>query len=263
MFRRIFGQRATPASERARQSAAADPRPERNDAVSAGEVLREAMLAHYKTDRGVQVETVISALGAVCGQMAQSIACIMFARKEKLAEAFPDPPNLVTAKNGAYFIFHELANQLLVGGGAERRGPFQVIDSMARAAGMEIGPELLPIFAHTAKSVGGEPFPALTIPKDKWPAEPMAQAIHVWWPAVTSLPGLKNSHSVHQLLGTAVAAGNLIQMAKGVASADVCVQLFMETAVASSKVTGLSEAQGLDWAAALKTVVRRAPSFWA
>ncbi len=197
--------------------------------IGGKEVLHRLMSA-FKNERGVHVESVLSALGALAGY-----ACQADLRARALAAGQPEKAVFMvveTAKGQRYF-FGDALNRLLV------EEPISVW-GLAAGAAQHLGcsplPDVQEMFAHVAKTVGEADFGVPRIPEDHRPSDLPAGYLKTLWPAL--LPVLKTfckSPAEWPLL-YASAIQNLMEMAKDVLGPELALRIVMESAIPMSKV---------------------------
>lgn len=85
-------------------------------ASQAGEIIAKFVKAGYQDERGIHVESVLSALAALSGYAAQIAAVRMIRDGDPAAKQFPQL-NEVKTKDGQTFLVCELANQFVAAAG--------------------------------------------------------------------------------------------------------------------------------------------------
>jgi hypothetical protein len=225
--------------------------------------LRESLLTWLKTERGVHVETLLVAIGAIAGCAAQAAAWLRLAKRDfpLSAEATTSSEAYstylrssglmltVTTKSGETFYFGDLINAYLVHEPALQY-PYPLWGIIAGAelsSGLNLAdlPDASAMFGHIAETLGGADFGVPTTGREHQPQVPERRLLNLLWPrakwilSYTDGPGPAKGHSVapeHWPLITALVANQLVQRTKGVLDTGIGFRLVMESAIAMSKV---------------------------
>lgn len=253
MFRKLFGggpkvptqppTRAEPAFARPSANAGTAPREGTGKrAGEAGEIIAKFVKAGYQNERGIHVESVLSALASLSGYAAQVAAVRMIRDGDPAAKQFPQL-NEVKTKDGQTFLISELANQFVAAaGGPDKLTVLTLVANMGMRAGGKQLPDMLAIMKRNAAHLGSPNYPPLSVPPDHFPKENALVALRQWWPIVVkvfSADELRDIHPLFWMLALANETGKLIEDGKDILHPDVAMMLAMETAVATSKVTGI------------------------
>jgi hypothetical protein len=141
-----------------------------------------------KTERGVHVETLLTAVGALVGFAAQHAIWESIIKPGKL----PAEAALVHAqtKDGVTYYFGDLLNSYLVPQRVQYAPPDNltlyafVAGAVVQAGKRQIdNTELGEIFAHTARTIGGPDFGIPRLPADHHPHLMPREALNKLWPA--------------------------------------------------------------------------------
>jgi hypothetical protein len=258
MFKKLFGAKNSPGVARpadrkepmpgppgpgGAQSTAAPSHPDRGTlAIQAGEIIGKFMMAGYQDERGIHLESILSATAALAGYSAQQAALAMIKDGTPEARQFPQLHE-ITTKSGQVFLVSELANQFVAsGGGPERLTVLALVADAAFKAGAKRVPDMMGIMERNAKFFGSDNYPPLTVPPQHFPRENAFVALQRWWPVVVkvfSVDGLHDLHPLYHMFALSGEVGRLIELGKETLNPEIAMLLAMETAVAMSKVTGI------------------------
>ena len=208
--------------------------------------LRNNLLHRLATQRGVHIESMLTAVGALAGFAAQNAALVsvdeIARRHGKVASG---SLAIVRPKSGGVFIMGELPNTYLY----EDEGDFPLWTFLARASGLR--PAQLPVQRELARQVAetiGEPsFGLLHCPDDHRPSHQPIEFLKLLWSWTEDLlrmpppsgmppdaePPLKE---VWWPVIIATVAGQLIEMSKAMLDPALGCALAMEAAIITSKV---------------------------
>lgn len=239
MFRKLFGKDKAPAPEpespelRALKEVIARERP--GDPLIGAKVgadkVQNWVMGAVETERGVHVESLFVALGALAG-----FACQTSARHRLQDGAHPDwgtPWAEVGGADGRTYHFGDAINHDLL------EGPMSLF---AVAAGIiphisdRPVPDMVPIVRHVAETVGGGQFGVIRFPEGTAAGDtPLNYLIHFWHvvPEIAYPLGI-DEREWPSLFG--IAAQNSLSMAREVIAPTVGLTLFMESAIAMAKV---------------------------
>ena len=253
MFRKLFGggpkepaqpsARTEPAFAGPAANAGTAPREGTGKrAGAAGEIIAKFVKAGCQDERGIHVESVLSALAALSGYAAQVAAIRMIRDGDPAAKQFPQL-NEVKTKDGQTFLVCELANQFVAAaGGPDKLTVLTLVANTGIRAGGKHLPDMLAIMKRNAAHLGSPNYPPLSVPPNHFPKENALVALRQWWPVVIKVFSVEETRDIHPLfwmLALANETGKLIEEGKDILYPDVAMMLAMETAVAMSKVTGI------------------------
>jgi hypothetical protein len=211
-------------------------------ATQAAELIKKLMMAAYTDERGVHLETILSAVSALAGYAGQRAALAMIEAGTAEAKQFPQIHEIST-KNGQTFLVSELVNQLVASaGGPDRLTVFTLVANGGLRAGGKRLPEMGEIMRRNAEAIGSSNYPPLTVPQQHFPRENAITALRRWWPVVVkvfSVKELRSLHPIYHMFALGHIAMQVIESGKDVINPEIAVNLAMETAVAASKVTGI------------------------
>jgi hypothetical protein len=211
-------------------------------ANQAGEIITKFVVSGCQDERGIHLESALSAMASLVGYAAQTAAIRLIQEKRPEAEQFQQVRE-VKSKSGEVFLLSELANQLVTStGGPDRLTVSTLIANMGMRVGGKRVPDMVDIMQRNAASIGGQNYPPLSVPSRNFPRENALVALKRWWPVVVkvfSVEELRDIHPLYWMFCLSNETGKLIEQGKDVLDADIAMVLVMETAVAMSKVTGI------------------------
>jgi hypothetical protein len=207
--------------------------------------LREALLAWFRTDRGVHAETLMVAVGALAGFAAQNAA---FRSIGPPGTPIPKDAIALAEANGQKYYFGDRINRYLLQQSDDYRYPLW---AFVAAAALQAGtpeselPDLVDMFRHIATTVGTESFGIPRAPAGIVPHMTPRQALDRLWPHAKAVlgstegPGPLRGRSVPEAdwpLVVALVARQFVLMAKDTLAPRTSLILIMESAIAMSKV---------------------------
>jgi hypothetical protein len=195
----------------------------------AGKVLLERLLALMKDERGVHVESLATALGALAGRSCQMAAL------QGLNSGEPEYRGLslvsVEGANGDEYFFGDAINRPLA------ESPYSLWGLVAGAAhqqGAQL-PDLNELFANSANSVGGENFGVPRFAPGTRAADTPRNYLALWNPL---FPVMQESAPRPQQwpIAYGIAVQNLFAMTNGQFDLGVLTRVVMDSAIAMSKL---------------------------
>lgn len=239
MFRKLFGKDKAPDPEpespelRALKDVIARERP--NDPLIGPKVgadkIQNWVMGAVETERGVHVESLFVALGALAG-----FACQMSARRLLQDGGHPDfgtPWAEVGGADGRTYHFGDAINYELL---EAPMSLFAVSAGIIAKISEQPVPDMVPIVRHVAETVGGGAFGTIRFPEGTAAGDtPINYLIHFWHvvPEIAYPLGI-DEREWPTLFG--IAAQNCLSMAREVIAPTVALTLFMESAIAMAKV---------------------------
>ena len=202
-----------------------------------GKEVLERLLRVMKDDKGVHVESLFCALGALAGY-----ACQASLRGQAIVRGVdPNAPfNVVQTEDGGTYFFGDLLNGALA---EERLSVWTLAAGAAQHHGATSLPDINEIFKRTASAVGTAQFGVpRAIPGHAAGALPAAYLRNLW-PALLPIVKKLAGDPVLWPLVYAFAIQEAIAMAKGTLDLHTALTLVMEAAIPMSKVE-LSALQG-------------------
>ncbi len=193
--------------------------------------LVQRLLVIMKTEKGVHIESLLSALGSVAGYSCQTSVREEFVKNNKLQEN--DVFTLVTDKDGKTYYFGDLLNKPLA---ESQYSVWGLVAGAAQELNIKSLPDLGDIFKYVSETVGSENFGIPRIPANHSPSHPPIEYVKSMYPEL--IPLLKQYCAVPSewpiLLGLAIQ--EVLYMSKGVIDPSMAVSIIMESAIPMSKV---------------------------
>jgi hypothetical protein len=207
--------------------------------------LRDSLMAWMTTRRGVHVETLMAAVGALAGFAAQCAAWDEVRRskrpipKERLA--------LAATASGERYYFGDLINGYLVPEGARGWTLWGFVAAAAVEAGLPESelPNYTDMFRHVAETVGSRDFGIPQVPEAHQPRLLPRTALEMYWSGMRAILELADGPGPGQRKGVAVAhwpailglvARQFVLVNKDKLSPEISLRLVMESAIMMSKV---------------------------
>lgn len=238
--------------------------------------LRDSLMKWLTTERGVNVENLLSSIGAIAGFAAQNAALVRMNKRD-----VPLPPGfdktipreafnkylqesglilIAATKAGENFYFGDLINGYLVQQVTTvNLSLFAILAGAAIHAGVK--PEQLPdekaMFAHVASTIGKPEFGILQVPANHQPGLGPRKALEEFWPHVKFIfertdgqkvvtPAIgRNVPPEYWPLVSALVAAQLLTLAKDTIDPKLGLALMMESAIVASKIDPKTVPQSL------------------
>ena len=140
--------------------------------------ITQRLLGAMKTERGVHIESLLCALGALAGY-----SCQASVRAQAVARGLPEAGLLtpVQTKNGNTYFFGDNLNKPLF---ESQYSVWGVAGGGAQQAGCNNLPDLTEIIKHTASAVGTETFGKPRIAEKNTPHDLPLNYVRTLWPAL-------------------------------------------------------------------------------
>jgi hypothetical protein len=183
--------------------------------------------------RGTNIETALTALGALAGFSAQMAIREYFIKAGKITEekAFV----VVKAKDGSSYFFGDILNEPLITTQKDQHSVWNFVGGAAQDLGAKELPDLRDIFSHVASTVGSDKFGVPRLPASNMPHATPFDLLNKFWNPIrnhlainTDTPG-----SWPYVLGQATQI--LMIRAKGVIDPALAAKVVMESAIPMSK----------------------------
>jgi len=187
-------------------------------------------------------ETLFSTVGALTGFAAQ-----LAVRQASLAAGRAETDGLLTVESasGERFYFGDRLNAMLVPHRREDLTVWSVIGGEAMRLGARELPNGIDIFERVTKSIGAADFGVPAMPEGHKPWLMPRRAVEIFWPSVRTaftrepvvpVPGFKLVEPRHWPLALAAVGAGYLALGKDTLAPTQAVALFMEAAVAMSKI---------------------------
>lgn len=196
-----------------------------------GTELLDRLLNGMKDERGVHIESLLTALGALAG-----LACQLCAFEELAAAGNPQGTGLLTVvctDDGKKYYFGDIINKPLA---ENQYSVWTIAAGGAKRAGLETLPDVNDMFAHIAASVGGPAFGKPRVPDKHRAHDTIENYAATLWPALRRIVTFYCDEPAEWPLLFGCASQEAIVMAKDVIAPDISLRIVMESAITSSKI---------------------------
>ena len=197
--------------------------------VGSKEVLQRVLTA-TKSARGVHVDSLLVALGALSGY-----ACQASLRAQARLKGLPESALLVTVqtKDGKKYFFGDGLNKSLA---ESQYSVWSLAAGTAQRAGCSTVPDLGEIFKHTSETVGTESFGKPRVAPNHMPQDLPLNYVQSLWPRL--LPTVRKfcPNPEHWPILFGLSVQDAIDMSKKAIDPCTALQLVMESAVPMSKI---------------------------
>lgn len=195
-----------------------------------GKELALRLLEQLKTDKGIHVESLMCAAGALAGYSCQATV-----RAKNRAQGLEELASLsvATTDDGRTFVFGDFLNKYLAesemsvwsiaAGGAEACGCTQILD-------------VNDIFLHVANTIGTSQFGVPRLPEGHPIHEQPQEYVTRLWPVLFPMVERFCPEPDHWPMLFGIAIQDLLFQTKGTLNPCVALRVVMETAVPMSKV---------------------------
>lgn len=193
------------------------------------EVLQR-LVDSMKNERGVHIESLLCALGALAGY-----ACQASLRGQALAKGLPETAALmdVGLNDGRRFFFGDPLNQLIY---ESQYSVWGLAAGMAQQLGAKPSLDVQEIFQHTSQTLGQESYGRLRVPDNHRASDLPINYLKALWPVLLPTVRLFCEQPQHWHLVYALAIQQVQEMGKSVIDAELALQIIMESAIPMSKV---------------------------
>ncbi|WP_157572762.1 hypothetical protein [Nevskia soli] len=244
MFKKLFGNSTTtlaqssepttsPRPPEPAKSAGLEPQGQTDPLAGAkagGKEVLRLLLVGMKSERGVHIESLLCALGALAGY-----ACQANLRTQATAKGMnPDAPfQVVATKDGKKYYFGDPLNKTLAEG---HLSVWSLVAGAAKRAGAQTLPDLKEIFARTSATLGSPQWGQLKYPEGHAAGDAPINYLKTLWPKL--LPIVTKLAGQPMLWPTvyAFAIQETIQLAKNTIEPGLALLIVMEAAIPMSKV---------------------------
>lgn len=192
--------------------------------------VNQRLINAMKNEKGVHVESLLSALGALAGY-----SCQANLRAQALAKGMPETAafTVIDTADGKKYFFGDPLNQALA---ESQYSVWGLAAGAAQHNGCSSLPDISEMFAHVSKTVGSDEFGIPRIPEGHQPGDTPINYVRIFWPNL--LPTIKKfcqKPSEWPIL-FGLAAQEIMDMSKGVIAPDLALTIVMESAIPMSKV---------------------------
>jgi hypothetical protein len=196
----------------------------------AGREITQRGLEALKGPRGVHVESLLVALGALAGYSCQAAARAFGTQRGR-----PDSVtfSIVETTSGERYFFGPVANQLLV---ENPTAVWKLLSETARQLGATSLPDIAEIARHSAQSVGTPAYGVPRVPPDHIAADSPRAYLKALWPALLPLLQALCPNPVEWPFAFAFSLQEVMTLAKGTIDARLALLIAMESAVPMSHI---------------------------
>ncbi len=195
-----------------------------------GKEVFQRLIRGMKDEKGVHVESLLCALGALAGY-----SCQASLRAQAAAKGLPETAWLTTVatRDGREYFFGDPMNRALA---TDQYSLWSLAGGAAQYAGAKALPDLKEIIAHTASAVGDAAFGIPRLPAGHAVGDIPINYLKGIWPLLLPTVKLFCPNPVEWPVLFACAAHEAIETAKGAIDPALAVKIVMESAVPMSKV---------------------------
>jgi len=183
-----------------------------------------------KNPKGVHIESLLCALGALAGY-----ACQATLRAQALAKGLSEtaPFHIASAKDGKQYFFGDQLNDVLVGA---KYSVWHLAGGAAQDVGIQEFPDINEMFQHTATVLGTNQFGIPRVPDDHKAGTVPADYLKEIWPAFFLTVKRFCPDPAHWPILYSLAIREAIHGSKGVIDPTLALRIVMESAIPMSKV---------------------------
>ena len=196
----------------------------------AGKEINQRLINTLTTEKGVHIESLLCALGALAGYSCQaSLRAMAIQNGENENSAF----DIVKTIDGKQYFFGDPLNRGL----AESEHSLWAISAAgAQEAGCKELLDILDIFKHVSNIVGSKNFGILRVPEERQPHHSPIECLKAFWS--NSLPVLKQfcQHPSEWPIAFSIEIQKIILMGKEVINPCISLKIVMESAIQMSKI---------------------------
>lgn len=197
--------------------------------LGAKEVFQR-LLDGMKNEKGVHIESLLCALGALAGY-----SCQANLRAQALAKGMPETAALqaVGTKDGKQYFFGDPLNNALAG---SQHSVWGLAGGAAQHAGAKELPDLNEIFQHTSSTIGGDLFGIPRVPEANTAGDRPINYVKAMWPALFPAVKLFCPNPVDWPILYGLAIQEAIDAGKSAIDPALALKIVMESAVPMSKI---------------------------
>jgi hypothetical protein len=196
--------------------------------------LREYVFQTYKSEKGVHIESVLSALGALSGFAVQQAI-----REEKIENHGLDENKvfvIIRTKDRSKYYFGDIFDQPLFDTRQGYVSIWSVISGSAKQAGAQKLPDINWLARQNVLSLGTPHFGELTVSKNHLPLEHPKIAIEKHWHLTEKLLLAYNIKPDNWGIEIASVAADIIILVKEALPPEIAAQLVIQPAISMSKI---------------------------
>lgn len=195
-----------------------------------GKEIFQRLLNGMKGDRGVHIESLLCALGALAGY-----SCQASIRAQAVAKGLPEISAFftVSGEDGRTYFFGDPLNQALA---ESQYSVWGLAGGVAQKNGCKKLPDINKIFAHVASSVGGSSFGIPRLPDGLVTSDTPINYLKALWPVLFPIAKVFSKEPIEWPLMFGAAIQEALDAGKDVLAQDVMLTIIMESAIPMSKV---------------------------
>ena len=192
--------------------------------------LTHRLLTVMKDGRGVHLESLLCALGAIAGY-----ACQASVRAEAIAHGLPETALLtpVQTEDGKTYYFGDQLNTSLADSPCSL---WAIVSAAIRQAHGSRRPDLTEIFKHTATAAGTAAFGKPRVPRENAAHDSPVNYVRTLWPALHPLIAKFCPNPEHWPVLIGLSIQQAISTNKSALDPDLALQLVMEAAIPMASV---------------------------
>lgn len=190
----------------------------------------QLLLDGMKDEKGIHIESLLCALGALAGY-----SCQANLRAQALAKGMAETAafQIVGTKDGKQYFFGDPLNNALAG---SQHSIWGLAGGAAQHAGAKELPDLNEIFQHTSSAVGGDQFGIPRIPQNHRASDTPINYLKAIWPKLFPTVKLFCPNPVDWPILYGLAIQEAIDIGKSVVDPTLALKIVMESAIPMSKV---------------------------
>lgn len=195
-----------------------------------GKEVFQRLLRGMKDGRGVHIESLLCALGALAGY-----SCQANLRAQATAKGLPETAALITVcgANGRSYFFGDPLNQTLA---ESQYSVWGIAAGAAQHNGCKTLPDLNSIFAHVTETVGTDAFGIPRLPEGRVTSDTPINYLKVLWPVLFPVVTVFCKQPMEWPILFGVAIQEALDAGKEALSPDIALKIVMESAIPMSKV---------------------------
>lgn len=237
MFGKLFGKRHEVTDEREQKAALLDAALENERASNpmaplkiGAQELTEMLVSGMKTDHGVQIESLLAAMGSLAGfccvdsSLKQAVALNKSTREFGIVD--------IEMSNGERFYTGDTINYLLA---ESETSLWALVAGIVNNLGSQDYPDVGEIAGYVVSTFGGSNFGHPRVPDNHRPHDLPINYVRALWPLVLPLLEKRAPAAKDRTLLIGLALQNVIAMGKDVISPSTAGKLAMECAVPMSR----------------------------
>lgn len=195
-----------------------------------GKEIFQRLLDCMKNEKGVHIESLLCALGALAGY-----SCQANLRAQALAKGMPETAafQIIATNDGKQYFFGDPLNNALAG---NQHSVWGLAAGAAQQAGANELPDLNEIFQHTISVLGGEQFGIPRIPANNRAGDTPINYLKTIWPSFFPTVKLFCPNPADWPILYSLAIQEAIEVGKSIIDPSLALKIVMESAIPMSKV---------------------------